>query len=286
MADAFADLVGGFLDENGAIGQGETIGMSVQSLYASYQSKYQSISDSNGDPTGTIGTKDAWLSNHFGYLTSSLLQLGKGMEVPTREGLYSLQELQFAAMSVTAWHSSISKAEDGTGGSEVRQALTVSMISMKIEVASARGYIGKELGDTLRTVRDNADEKVLDAMDRHQARRRHEKDDDEDWKRRFPDCDRDLFHRVHKKVMDSFRKTGDAMGAIREGAAMARPELDRAREKHGPAHRWEREIEPRGYWDSFHRGGAYGKGGFHDFERDWNDFMGKMGRPGDWDRKA
>ena len=72
--------------------------------------------------------------------------------------------------------------------------------------------------------------------------------------------------------------------AIREGAAMARPELDRAREKHGPAHRWERELEPCGYWDS--RGGAYGKGGFHDFEKDWNDFMGKMGRPGDWDKKA
>lgn len=276
--DLFMDYVGGFLDRHGAIGQSRKIGMSVQSLFAQYQSKYEAIAAANTDPTGTGGTRDAWLGSHFGYLTASLLQLGKGIEVPTEEGMYSLFELQFAAMSVTAWQSATVRAENGTGGSEVRQALTVSLLSMKIEVAATRGYIGSELADTLRSVQDSASKELLDAMDRHHARQQSQ----QSAVSHVPNCDRALFRRVHQRVMDAFRKTGDAMGSIRVGAAMAKPELERARAEHGPAHRWDVETAPRGYWDSFY-GGAYETGGFHAFEQDWAGFLERMGRPGHWE---
>jgi len=228
------------------------------------------------------------LSNHFGYLTSSLLQLGKGVDMPTEEGRYSLMELQFAAMSVTAWQSSIDRAAQGGGGSEVRQAISFSMMAMKIEYASAQGTIGSKLSDTLTGVQDSVGEELLDAMDQYQEKCRRERPEEAD---QHPDADRDLFRRTCKRVMDHYHKTGDAMSAVREGAAQAKPELEKAAESKGHAQRWDSETETGGYWDRFQRGSRYGESGMNGYEKDWSDFKDRYGhrdeeKRGDFNRKA
>lgn len=259
-ADSFAHMLGRFLGQESQDAQGKKIYDSVQGLFASYEAMYHSL-------TAAHGTKD-WMQADLYEASISLKQLG--FEVKPEEGgegLYTREELEFAAGSISAYQSAINAASLGGGGSEARLALRVSMVSMKVETMMARGLISKDMAALLRESGQNARQEILDTLDNYLEKRREER---EDTKQAFPAVDRELFDTVYKSVMEPFYRNRDTMNALREGAAEALVQLNAVSAK-ASAQRWTGELGSKGFWETFDRE-SY-QGGIYNFTVDWQEFL-------------
>lgn len=263
-AHSFAKMLGRFLSQESQSTQGKKVYRSVQGLFAAYEAKYRAL-------TTSLGTKE-WMQADLYEASISLKQLGASVELKEAEGpgLYTQRELEFAAVSLSAYQSAINAATLGGGGSEARQALRMSMVSMKVETMAYRGHIGRDMVKLLHTSGQNARQEMLDALDNYLAKRREER---EEANQLFPAVDRELFDKVYDSVMGAFHKNGDTMNAIREGAAVARVELSSASEK-AAAPRWTGELGTKGFWETFDN--ASYQGGIHAFEADWHEFLAEI----------
>ena len=279
MLESYSGKVGGFLDANGSDGQTEKVRQSVQALMDEYIAKYEAILAENADPTGTTGTEDAWLGNHFSYLTQSILQIGKtgGTSAAKESDLYTLRELEVINATATVYEKEINDARKSGASDEVRTALNLAMIDMKQETLEKMSGIGEELKQILKAARNMARDKVLDAKDEYFAERRANTNPNGEKESWFSPADRGMFATAYQKVMDTFYNTGDALQAIRDGAALARPLLSAAaaadRES---AMRWRHGTMAYGYWDSFYNNNtSYGtqNAGYQQYVNDWHDFL-------------
>lgn len=263
-AHSFANLLGKFLDKGAQAAQNKKVYDSVQGLFSAYEAKYRALT------TGR-GTKD-WMQADLYEASLRLKALGaeETLEEDGASGLYGCRELDFAAMSISAYQSAVHSAALGGVGSEARQALRVSMVSMKVETMAARGLIGEEMAELLRTSGENARREMLDAMDGYLAKRREER---EDAQAAFPAVDRELFDTVYDAVMKDFHRSEDVMAALLEGAAAARVRLD-SLSAAASAQRWIGELGTKGYWDTFD--GASYQSGIYAFAVDWQEFLGEI----------
>lgn len=278
LLDTYSGQVGGFLDANGSHGQTDKVRQSVQALVSEYITKYETILAENADPTGTAGTEDVWLGSHFSSLTQSILQIGKegGVSAARESGLYSLRELEVINSTVTAYEQEIKDAQQAGASDEVRTALDLAMIDMKQETLEKMSGIGEELKQILKTARSMARDKVLDAKDEYFAQRRatiNQKGEKASW---YPPTDREMFATVYRTVMDAFQRTGDALQAIREGAALAEPLLNDAITGRDSASRWTTGVLAGSYWDNFYNATSpYGSqnAGYQQYVNDWQSFL-------------
>ena len=143
----------------------------MQGLFAAYEAKYRAL-------TTSLGTKE-WMQADLYEASISLKQLGASVELKEAEGpgLYTQRELEFAAVSLSAYQSAINAATLGGGGSEARQALRMSMVSMKVDTMAYRGHIGRDMVKLLHTSGQNARQEMLDALDSYLAKRREEREE-------------------------------------------------------------------------------------------------------------
>ena len=150
------------------------------------------------------------------------------------------------------------------------------MFSMKMEVLSVRVGIGEEMKEIRQAIEDMANEDILDAMDENLANRRASAGLKEDMAYRFQAADRDMFRAVYRKAMAVFHKTGDALGAIREGALTGQRRLRDTMGSGRTAERWEHEMRPGGYWEKFFDRAPYQKSGYQEYARQWEDFLSEF----------
>lgn len=278
-ANSFADMIGSFLDKTGGAQQREKVCQSVRALAVSYEAKYSSVMEKNG---GRKDIKEALASHDMKSLASILRELGAShkpegkKDNEEKKDLYSLQELEYAAISVSAYQLSINTIRENGCGSEARQALNVSMFSMKMEVLSARVGIGSEMKDVVHSMQDGAWERMMDAMDEYLSHRRENPDGEPERGSKYQPVRRDIFSTVYNTVMNAFRMTGSAPEAIRAGASWAKPMLSEAMESDTPAERWESEMKPRGYWDNFFGSSPYQADGYQEYVNQWNDFLAEI----------
>lgn len=263
-ASSLANLLGKFLDKGEQAAQNKKVYDSVQRLFAAYEAKYRAL-------TSSRGTND-WMQADLYEASLCLKALGadEKLKEDRASGLYTRRELDFAAMSISAYQSAVHSAALGGVGSEARQALRVSMVSMKVGTMAARGLIGEEMAELLKTSGENARREMLDAMDGYLAKRREER---EDAQEAFPAVDRELFDAVYDAVMKDFHRSEDVMAALLEGAAAARVRLD-SLSAGASAQRWIGELGNKGYWDTFD--GASYQSGIYAFAVDWQEFLGEI----------
>lgn len=279
-ANSFADMISSFFDKTGGAHHRDMVYQSVRALAVSFEAKYSSVMEKNG---GRKDVKEALANHDIRSLTAILRELGASYkpegkkDSEEKKDHFSLRELEYAAISVSAYQRSINAIRENGCGSEVRQALNVSMFSMKMEVLSVRAGIGGEMKDAVRSIQDGARERMMDAMDEHFARRREDPDGKADRRDKYQPIRRDIFSTVYNSVMNTFRMSGGAPEAIRAGASWAKPMLSEAMERGAPAERWENEMKPRGYWDSFFNNSPYQAGGYQEYVKQWNDFLSEIG---------
>ncbi len=128
--DSFADMLALYADRDSKSEIIDKARRSVRSLFEAYEAHYRSLSakmkfDAEGDLL---------------EMTKQLRQLGAAARFEHRadDGLFSLRELDFAAVSVSAFRAVVNAAVQGGGGSEARQALSVSFTAMRIEAMASR----------------------------------------------------------------------------------------------------------------------------------------------------
>lgn len=258
--NSFADMLAQFADRDSKSELIDKVRKSVHSLFTAYEAHYRSLS------AGMKFDRDADLYE----LTAQLRRLSAAarFEHKAEKGLYSLRELDFAAVSVSAFRGMVSAAAQGGGGSEARQAMSVSFTAMKIEAMYSRSIIGGDMSSFLRSGVRGLREQLLGAMDAYLSSRREKGGSEEE----YPAADGDLYDGVYKRVMDAFGMTGDAMSSLREGAQEARSLLTASARL--TAVRFSAEISAGGYWDSFdgkdYRAGAYS------YTRQWESFTAEL----------
>lgn len=93
-ANSFADMVGAPLEEQGHAGERDKVYKSVHAVFASFEAKYEAVTASAG--------KDSWLDADLWTAAVKLQKTGMSfqMESGRAKGLYSLRELEFAAIGI------------------------------------------------------------------------------------------------------------------------------------------------------------------------------------------
>lgn len=258
--DSFADMLAQFADRDSKSEIIDKARRSVRSLFDAYEAHYRSLS---------VGMKFDAEADLF-EMTAQLRRLSAAARFEHRagDGLFSLRELDFAAVSVSAFRATVSAAAYGGGGSEARQALSVSFTAMRIEAMASRSLIGGGMASLLRGSVGGVRGQLLDAMDGYLASRREKGGSGSD----YPGADGKLYDAVFARVMDAFGMTGDAMGSLREGAQEARPLL--SEQSRLTALRFSAEIRAGGYWDTFD--GKDYRAGIYSYARQWESFTAEL----------
>lgn len=258
--DSFADMLAQLADRDSKSELIDKARRSVRSLFTAYEARYRSLS---------AGIKFDGEADLY-ELTAQLRRLSASARFEHRaeKGLYSLRELDFAAVSVSAFRAMVSAAAQGGGGSEARQAMSVSFTAMRIEAMSSRSLIGGGMAGLLRSGVQGLRDQLLEAMDGYLSSRREKGGSEEE----YPAGDAGLYDGVYRRVMDAFGMTGDAMSSLREGAQEARALLS------APARlaalRFSAEISVGGYWDSFD--GKDYRAGVYSYARQWESLTAEL----------
>lgn len=124
LAGSFADLVGGFLAHYGQPGERDRVYDSVLAISCE----------------------------------ASVRALHQG-----EDGLYTLQELDFAASSVSVYRTILADAQQG---GEVRQVLQMNRLELEMRAMTAQGKIREELAQLLRGAGRSAFREALDTLER------------------------------------------------------------------------------------------------------------------------
>lgn len=151
-ANSFTQMLGRFLKQNDQGRWENNVRASVLAVFSSYEARYRSVAVNN-DQSGWMGASLREATVRLQHLSLSV----KGQE---EKGPFSLGELDFAAVSVSAFQSSISAAQKGD-----HQALSFTAAAMKVEAVFARGLIGKDMADMLRQSVESARRELPDATE-------------------------------------------------------------------------------------------------------------------------
>lgn len=232
--DSFADMLVQFADRDSKREITAAVKESVRALFTGYEARCRALYD------------EAKLGGETNLYTAAaqLRRLVSASGAVGGKGLFSLRELDFAAVSVSAWRGIVSAAAQGGGGSEARQALSVSFTAMKAEAMYSRSLIGRGMAGFLRLSAKNVRAKLLEAMDAYFAYRREQGGSAED----FPAADGQMYDGVYASAAGAFGMTGDAVSSLRAGADTARALLADGR---AAAARFAAELSAGGYWSSF-----------------------------------
>ena len=86
-----------------------------------------------------------------------------GTLIRREDGLYTLQELDFAASSVSVYRTILTDAQQG---GEVRQVLQMNRLELEMRAMTAQGKIREELAQLLRGAGRSAFREALDTLER------------------------------------------------------------------------------------------------------------------------
>lgn len=255
LASGYSNIVGGFLEQNGAAGEKDKI---HQSVVAAVNNKAQLYSDYLADKpdfAGIKGTKDEWLLQDDEYIAAQLrakniqpaalittpeasvpasgtvsptapsAQVDSSTAVPSpakiekgsESNLYTQSELDILGR----FASELSHWEDTAKlMDEERIGLDFALMSMKTDKLKQDQNISAGLSSTLDKMMQGFMSNSLDRLDSYLAAER-ERGPAKDDAAGFAKLDRDAVWDVYHKAMDHYKLTDDMMDAFIQGSKFA-----------------------------------------------------------------
>lgn len=198
-------------------------------------------------PDTLTGTEDEWLLDQDQYMASQLRGAAGGISDSARAGELALGDLRAAGELAGAYQAVYQRASQGSGGDEAFLALDLGMIDMKMETLIQKGMVGEAMSGMLRSSVEQRHQDVMDAADQRLSVRRAEALSGQGP---IPNLSRDLFQSIYNAVLGSFRNSGDALAAIRDGAAFGKTATAQAGQKDPKVSRW--GVSKADYWDKFY----------------------------------
>lgn len=281
FAESKEQLIGGYVNRlKDVLGLSEAdageIRLGMEDILAQRVDAMQSAQKQMADTLS--GTKDAWLKNHSGYMASQLRSAaGTAEQVTAKNGL-TLQDMTGAGMIAGEYQMLYQKAASANGGNEGIYALHVSMIDMKAQTLADKGLLSEKMAQMLQGSKAQRHEMLLDVADQRQSVWRAEAQ--AGLAETMPDMNRDLFGAIYHSVMDTFHQNGgDALDAIRKGAAFGQNATAQAGKENPKVSRWRISMDT--YWKDFytsrevsdlHGGKRVQISAYEGFVCNWNQF--------------
>jgi len=210
-------------------------------------------------PDTLTGTGDEWLLDQDQYMASQLRDAAGGISDSAKAGELALGDLRAAGELAGAYQAVYQRVSQGSGGDEAFLALDLGIIDMKMETLIQKGMVGESMSGMLRSSVEQRHQAVMDTADqRHQAvmdtadqRLSVCRAEALSGQGPIPNLSRDLFQSIYNAVLGSFQKNGgDALAAIRDGAAFGKTATAQAGQKNPKVSRW--GVSKADYWDKFY----------------------------------
>lgn len=155
-------------------------------------------------------------------------------------------------------------------------ALKLAMADMRGEEMISRGLVSDNMAALLRSSRTQGHENVLNAAGGRLAYRESTRLSGNPAGS-FGTVNRSVFQGIYQTIMDKYRETGgDAMEAIRAGAAYGQTVTSKAHAQDPKVSRW--GISMQQYWSGFYTTPTYGNdSAFQYFANTWHNFINSIG---------
>jgi len=244
LTEGYAKLLGENLGMSG--GDVQDIKDSLNAALAQRVEDYRGAMAQVNAGAANAGADAVWLKNCDAYLAAQLRKTGAGTE--GAGAAYSVEDLAAAGQIATLYRSEADSAAAGNRD-EAKLALNLAMADMKAEKLISSGKVGGRMAELLQGSRGRAHANVLDAAGRYLAKREANRSEYVPAGT-FAPMDRGMFGRIYSAVMDSYRRTGNAAGAIRAGAAVGERLTGAAGRKNPQVLRWGSGM--KAYWQNFY----------------------------------
>jgi len=256
---------------------------SLEALIAQRIQVYQGVQAQM--PDTLTGTGDEWLLDQDQYMASQLRDAAGGISNSAKAGELALGDLRAAGELAGAYQAVYQRVTQGSGGDEAFLALDLGMIDMKMETLIQKGMVGEAMSGMLLGSVEQRHQAVMDAADQRLSARRVEALSGQGP---IPNLSRELFQSIYNAVLGSFQKSGgDALAAIRDGAAFGKTATAQAGQKNPKVSRW--GVSKADYWDKFYTSreisSQYGgkrtqRSAYQGYVDDWRQFLSAMSGSG------
>ena len=224
----------------------EAIRSSLNDLIDQRVQTYREVQAQMSDPLS--GTPDEWLQNQNEYMASQLRQAVDGISDRAVGGELTLGDLRAAGEIGGAYQAIYQEVSQGKGGDEAFLALDLSMIDMKMETLIQKGVVSDTMTGLLHGSLEQRHQAVMDTADQRLSARREQALSGEGP---IPNLNRSLVQSIYDTVLTSFHQSGgDALAAIRDGAAFGENVIAQAGQENPEVSRW--GVSKMDYWEKFY----------------------------------
>ena len=222
-ADVFAENVGGFLENNGFVGEKEKIYDIIASEYNNKIRQYSEYIKKNSDYAHLKGTEYEWLSNDIAYMAQELRKACDTTLNPDTLGeRYSLEEISLANRLVQ--DLSFDGLFDSLGNEE-SFGLDAGMLLLKTQLFAENNMVSKQFADKMTSAVNTRIDDVINKINNRILRLY---DDPYYDKERSPVYDKSEIYDVSRMMLKIYKEKGNYSETILESIKYA---LNRSKSK-------------------------------------------------------
>lgn len=295
LAENYGSLLGKIMEENGVSGEAEKISASVRSAAAQRVDSYRESLSNHAGLAALKGTKDAWLLGDDEYVAAALRGEYSGEAAKTEKAAkanpakavteaapYTARDLDVLNTYVFDLSNFFHDGESTAFSvDEESLALDFAMLDMKTDTLKKSGTLSSAMSATIgkfvQGCKNATLDRIEDAMD---YRRSHPKVSFD--KRGFAKLDRESVWSVHARVMEEYRRTGDAIKSLLSGVSFGRKQRNQ-KISSGQAEGVYRYTNSQMFWEDFDKPTAskiYGYRAdstpFAQYRSGWEDFKASI----------
>lgn len=242
-ADVFAENVGGFLENNGFVGEKEKIYDIITSEYNSKIQQYSEYIQQNSDYAHLKGTEYEWLSNDIAYMAQELRKACDTMQAPDTSGEgYSLEEISLANRLVQ--DLSFDGLFDSLGNEE-SFGLDAGMLLLKTQLFAENSMVSKPFADKMTSA---VNTRIDDVIDKINDRILRLYDDPYYDKERSPVYDKSEIYDVSRMMLKIYKEKGSYSETILASIEYALNRSKSKEDKNGIIDRYKMNY----YWKRFY----------------------------------
>ena len=203
-ADVFAENVGGFLENNGFVGEKEKIYDIIASEYNNKIRQYSEYIKKNSDYAHLKGTEYEWLSNDIAYMAQELRKACDTTLNPDTLGeRYSLEEISLANRLVQ--DLSFDGLFDSLGNEE-SFGLDAGMLLLKTQLFAENNMVSKQFADKMTSAVNTRIDDVINKINNRILRLY---DDPYYDKERSPVYDKSEIYDVSRMMLKIYKEKSD-----------------------------------------------------------------------------
>lgn len=259
LADSYVDVVGSFLEENGA---GDETANLRDSIYAEIDNRVNEYSDyiqSNRNYAEIDSDNDKWLLQDDGYMAAQLrekmdnsLVAEKTSEEP-ESAMYSLRDLEVAGIYVQQTSEQYESLEHtGIIRNEKSIGLDLAVQSMKTDYLIKNSGISNKMASLINRTFDGYMENYLKKID-EQLKKDANHSMISNSKQLYAPLDNSAVYDVYQYTMNQYQNSGDMLQALVSGAQYGKEQYDKKVDSgaYGSMVRYQSNMLNTYTWDNF-----------------------------------